>query len=257
MALAAFHLHLAVLSKSPRRSAANHAGRRGLFQIGAIVLLLGLSTSTAQADVFTFAPSVPFNGNSGSLFLFTDQHIGMRFTATTTTNITHVGGHINSVNGSLLFGAIVRLSDQNASPVGWPTAPVIASMTFNAGFQGDGIPGVLFNDVLTPLAVTVEPGDYALIFGAGEYFGLPADSRGNMPLDSINVGGGSYIVWSRPFNTWRSFESIGFGGDVSPRFVIKSDQPLAAVPEPTTLLLVGTGLFSIIGLARKRRKDSE
>ena len=226
--------------------------RRAL--LGALMLVLcNLFTHTAKADTFTFAPSVPFNGNGGFLRLFSDQHIGMRFAVTTTTNITHIGGHVNSENGSMLFGAIVRLDDQNASPVGWPTAPVVASTTFNPGFQGNFIPGVLFNDVLTPLSVTLEPGDYALVFGAGEYFGLPADSMGNMPIDSMNLGGASYIVWSRPFNTWRPFDVVTFPGNVSPRFVILSDQPLTAVPEPVSVLLFATGLAGVAGWVRKRR----
>src|SRR5262245_12118734 len=71
-----------------------------------------------------------------------------------------------SVTNSSL-GQLSPSPDPTALPSGAPfDSTLVASTTFNAGFPS--------TDLLTPLSVTLPPGDYALIFGSG-LFGAVAE----------------------------------------------------------------------------------
>ncbi|MFQ5591019.1 MAG: hypothetical protein ACE5HE_07655, partial [Phycisphaerae bacterium] len=113
---------------------------------------------------------------------------------TRTVEVSAVGGHLTmheGFEGLTLFAAIVVLSDPAALPVGAPLdeGEVVASTVFDAGRPS--------SDVRVPLAATLDPGAYALIFGSG-LFG--ATGVGGMPLNNADLPGASYFFWNG--NAW-------------------------------------------------------
>ncbi len=132
--------------------------------------LLGVGPS--QADIIHESATLGRTGQQGGTTLG-EQFLGSRFTITQTVNVTLIGGHMEATG--TLFGAIVALSGPSALPSGSPVDKNwLASTVFS--------PGTPSTDARTPLAVTLPPGDYALIFGS-QQFG--ATGSGTMPSNDI------------------------------------------------------------------------
>ena len=126
-----------------------------------------------------------------------------------------------------------------ALPSGNPfDGTTLASTTFDPGFPSF--------DVLTPLSVLLNPGDYAVIFGGPGQFG--ATKQGSMASNNIDLpaGVGSYFFWN--VNNWQNGEFS------SARFVVEGDvvRVRNAVPEPITAALGLMGL-GVLGMATRRR----
>jgi len=162
--------------------------------------------------------------------------LGSRFSITDTISVDHVGGHLVRIEGNEgdnIFAAIISLSSSTALPTGSPfnTSELMASTIFP-------VPS-LSNDVLTPLSVTLAPGDYALIFGS-DLFG--ANGTGAMPNNNSDISGSaSYFRWNG--SIWLN------GGFDSTRFVVTG----TVVPIPAAVWLFGSGLLGLIGIARRMK----
>jgi probable HAF family extracellular repeat protein len=146
------------------------------------------------------------------------QFVGARFAVSQTELVSDIGGHLGNSSGTL-FGAIVSLSSPTALPTGSPFSlpEVVASTTFNAGTPS--------SDFLTPLSATLNPGEYALVFGSGQ-FGA-GSTTGFMPTDNTDLPGASYFTWNGFTSSWQNSSATGL------RFEVKS------VPEPSTVVLIG------------------
>ncbi len=137
---------------------------------GAAFISLGI-VSTAQAVSVTLE-SAPLDAPNfiGGLSVIPSQFLGWRFQVTDTLQVTDIGGHLGSTSpNNEIFGAIVSLSEPNAFPQSNPFQPgeVLAATTLNPSFPT--------NDVTVPLSVTLNPGNYALVFGSG-LFGASGDA---------------------------------------------------------------------------------
>jgi hypothetical protein len=220
---------------------------------GAAVLALG-TVFTAQASTITLeSASLGPTKQFGGIVLDANQFLGWRFQLNSTFQVTEIGGHLSgsffSRGNNQIFGAIVSLSAPNALPQGDPFQPgeVVASTTFTPSFPS--------SDVTVPLSVTLNPGNYALIFGSG-LFG--ASGEGFMPYNNTNLSDPqSYIRWPATIlGIPASVPWINEGG--SPfRFVVQGESDTStSVPETTpTLGILAFGALGASSLLKRRRKS--
>ena len=125
------------------------------------------------------------------------QFVGWRFQTTESLAVQQVGGHLLSIPDQPgdIFAALVRLQSIDSVPIGVPfnADEVVATTTFRPSFPSD--------EVLVPLATTLSPGSYVLVFGTGMFgatgeAALPNfDDQPDIPPTDIS----SFIFWSRPF----------------------------------------------------------
>jgi hypothetical protein len=163
-----------------------------------------------------FSVSGPMGGN-------TAQFLGVRFHLNETILVDNIGGHLSG-NGSL-FGAITPLSSFNAFPAGDPLSFVpLAQVTFT--------PTELSTDIRVPLSVTLNGGDYALIFGSGRF---GATGFGSMANNNIDSASANYFQGDSGF--WQNSSQVQ-----NVRFVITG----TVVPEPSVTALLGIVLGVLV-----------
>jgi len=163
-----------------------------------VLLLFPVGAPNAFADIiYESATLGPTGQTSGGLNANTVQLLGSRFSISEIVDVTDVGGHFRNpqlFGNDLIFGAIVELSGPNAFPLGDPFTggEVLAFTTFT--------PPDPSADISIPLSITLQPGDYALVFGAGEF---GATGQGVMTDNNFDTpeGVGSYITWQTN-NNW-------------------------------------------------------
>ncbi|MEM9384942.1 MAG: hypothetical protein AAGA68_07755 [Pseudomonadota bacterium] len=212
-----------------------HSTRRFSRFISVIAAACSCCVPLSAATLYESATLGETGSNTGFV-LDSDQFLGSRFSLSRTSQITAVGGHIDRRSGATLWGAIVEMSD--VLPTFEPAqieANVVASVVFTAPDPSD--------DLLTPLSLVLGPGDYALIFGGGAFFG--ADGDGVMPSSNTDTadGVGSYFFSIVADNTWFN------GGLSNARFVVEG----FVVPVPAALWLLGSGLLASAAIGRRRR----
>jgi hypothetical protein len=192
-----------VLSLSPHLSAAI------LYESGT----LG-PTGVTWSDLSSGA--VPGINITGSVFN------GVRFELTVSVITTEVGGHFASPMNGTFFGAIVELSGENDFPNSsdLSTSDVLGAAVLN--FPGSSA------EVYGDLALTLDPGWYALIFGGG-LFGTAGSGGavGNNP----DIGVPAYIGW-QPGAGWFNLTGLSTEfGDY--RFIVEG----SIVPEPSAIVI--------------------
>lgn len=219
---------------------------RVLVRAVAVVALTILAAGTwfsvpANAALIHESATLGATGQGGGVSVDSGQFLGSRFSVSSTTNVTGIGGHLRSsqiIGNNLIFGAIITLSSPVALPTGSPLdiGEVLAFAAFN--------PGDPSSDVLVPLAVTLAAGDYALVFGSSELFG--ATGNGGMPSNNAEISGSaSYFFYNG--TDWLD------GGFSNARFTV--DAEVSPVPLPAGLPLFLSALvgFGLIGYRRRRQ----
>ncbi len=169
----------------------------------------------------------------GGFVLAEGQFLGSRFSVSTAVTVQQIGGHIGGFDFGNLFGTIVSLSSPSALPSSDPfDGTTFASTTFTAALPSA--------DIRTPLDATLAAGDYALIFGGS---GQSGATVGFMPRFNMDLLGASYFFWNG--FAWTD------GAISGTRFVVEGTVE-TVVPEPSTLLLLGTAVLGLLGYARRR-----
>jgi len=197
--------------------------------------MLGWTSSPARAGIIleTATPGpnpTPAVGVGGA------RWIGARFTITQPVLVDHIG--VNLEGASTIFGAIVPLS----GPSGLPTMP--PSQIESYALAGTAFPVTLtVADYSAPLAVSLVPGDYGVVFGVDAFGGN---------------GGANLTVGNIPTPQASFFSALPLNGDIWLDRPDLSDLRIfvtgtASVPEPATWIIASTGLITTLGIVLRRR----
>ena len=205
-----------------------------------LFLALALLPAAARADpirIFESAGPGPSEAHNLGYALFAGQFVGIRFPVIAPTEITQIGGHLFGAGADeTIFGAIVRLSSASDLPdsADLSTNDVLKAAVFHLSQPS--------RDFTAPLSLTVEPGWYAIVFGSGLFGATGSGAFGtrnplNGPINGFVQSGG--ILHPASYGT--------LGGDFGDPRVFVDGVPLTPVPEPGTLLLLGSGAAAVLG----------
>jgi len=185
-------------------------------------------------------PVVTFNAATGTNGNNQNQSVGWQFNVVTPLTVTALGWFDDGANG-LVTSHTVGIWD--------PTGTLLASVLVPSGTVGilDGQFRVIN---IAPLLLSVGTG---YIVG-GENFDSNTErlaANVSQTVDSrIQFVNPTFSSLSSGFTRPTNF-SIATTGFYGPSFSVLAQTP---VPEPTTMLLLGTGVMGIAAKVRKRRK---
>lgn len=208
-----------------------------------VIAALLLPFSQANAIVIHESATLGTIGESGTGFILDDEAwLASRFSVSQTTSVTQIGGHLWSNqfgSANNLFGAIVELQSSTDTPgtKAILQSNIVASTNFKASSPS--------TDFRTSLLTTLTPGDYALVFG-GDLTGL--FDFGSMPINNSDLPSSSYFFCSQDGSCKDASENPSVTPLADLRFVVEG----TVVPIPPAIWLFGSGLFGLIGIARKK-----
>lgn len=196
---------------------------------------MGLSTASRAAIVHESA-SMGAIVAGGGVIINSSTFYGSRFSLTSPTQITAIGGHL--IGTGQMLATIIALDNATALPsfsTNDLAANAIASTVFDLPNPSQ--------DVRVPLLTLLNAGWYALIFGGDQ---SATAGSGNLPTNGTDTAIASYF--GNNGTAWIA------GTINNPRFIVEG-YTVSAVPLPAALPLFGTGL-AVLGFAgwRKRRR---
>lgn len=217
--------------------------------LAAALALCVVTAAPARADVWNFggcggshfATCMSGNltwdgGNQLVLTLHNDDTQGVNFKSIGLVNL----------GGTGLFSSGVLTS-------GAPT-PTIWGLTNDLG--GDGVPAEIFQ--IGPTSAPNTNGLLAQTMGVFTFtFNVPLFTQAEFD----NIGVGVHGIngpngCSTKFAIWNGADG-NVTNDFGPEGYSSNCVPTTTIPEPVTVVLLGTGLLAVAGIARRRREDFE
>jgi hypothetical protein len=174
-----------------------------------------------------------------------DVFVGARFEVDHPIRTTRIGGHFigHPLNANAeFFGALVALEDETDLPDSDDLSSSDVLGVAYLEFPGSS------DEVFTDLAVTLNPGWHAVVFGSG-FFGTTA--VGGALRNGLDNGPQSYIGW-QPGVGWIELSQFFPPLFTNHRFVVEG----TFIPEPITLSETVIGLLLFSRLVPRRRTDT-
>lgn len=214
-------------------------------------LLSGVAPCTATAfPIYESAPTGPLaTAGDPPPVIVADQSLGVKFHVSRPVTTGSIGGYFAEYTPGVesdIIGAIVRLHGPHDFPNSFDLTTSDVLGTTRIHISGPAA------DFAGNLSVTLTGGWYGLVFAAT---GSQDENNAIMPRMSQDFGDPLYFfgrTTTAVSGAGNGFVYLDGGGLDGVRMFVDTD-PVTPVPEPSTLLLLGSGLAGLGGVAWRRR----